>query len=193
MAGKLHINRIVRRELHSSRAVASAATATAAAGFLLWLALETVLDAAGQEAFIARPLDAARWITGAAGAASPSLLTAAGALLGAAGIMFLVLAAAPGRRSRHALGSPRAAVVADSEVIAAAISRTARRVAGIAPAQVSTTVGSRAVSVTVRPTSGIPVDADAVKTAVEVELATYALRRRMRSGVHVTTRGALGQ
>ena len=180
MAGKLHINRIVRRELHSSRAVASAATATAAAGFLLWLALETVLDAA-------------RWITGAAGAASPSLLTAAGALLGAAGMIFLVLAAAPGRRSRHALGSPRAAVVADNEVIAAAISRTARRVAGIAPAQVSTTVGSRAVSVTVRPTSGIPVDADAVKTAVEVELATYALRRRMRSGVHVTTKGALGQ
>ncbi|MCY1247115.1 hypothetical protein D9M72_604110 [compost metagenome] len=104
-----------------------------------------------------------------------------------------MLAVAPGRRARHALGSGRAAVVADHEVIAAALSRAARRQAGLAPGQVSTTVGSRSVSVTIQPTSGIPVDAGAVKAAVDGELATYALRRRMRSSVRVTTKGVLGQ
>lgn len=190
MSGKLHISRMVRRELHSSRAVASVTTATAAAGLLLWLALETALSAAGQQAVIARPLDAGRWL---AGTVSPSLLTAAGAGLGLAGVLFVVLAVAPGRRPRHALGSNRAAVVADHEVIAAAVSRAARRQAGVSPGQVSTTVGSRTVSVTVQPTSGIPVDVDAVKAAVDGELGTYALRRRMRSSVRITTKGALGQ
>lgn len=193
MSGKLHINRMVRRELHSSRAVASATTAAAAAGLLLWMALETALSAAGQPAVVARPLDAGRWLADAAVSAAPSLLTAAGAGLGLAGLLLLMLAVAPGRRPRHALGSSRAAVVADHEVIAAAMSRAARRQAGLAPDQVSTTVGSRSVRVTIQPTSGIPVDADAVKAAVDGELATYALRRRMRSSVHVTTKGALGQ
>lgn len=193
MSEKLHISRMVRREMHSSRAVASAATAAAAAGLLLWMALETALSAAGQPAVIARPLDAGRWLAGTAGSAAPSALTAAGAGLGLAGLLFLMLAVAPGRRARQALGSGRAAVVADHEVIAAALSRAARRQAGLAPGQVSTTVGSRSVSVTIQPTSGIPVDAGAVKAAVDGELATYALRRRMRSSVRVTTKGVLGQ
>ncbi|KIS26098.1 hypothetical protein TV39_19045 [Arthrobacter sp. SPG23] len=193
MSGKLHISRTVRRELHSSRAAASAATATAAAGLLLWLALETALSAAGQQPLIVRPLDAGRWLAGTADSAAPSLLTAAGAGLGLAGLLFLVLAVAPGRRPRHALGSARAAIVADHEVIAAAISRAARRQAGVAPGQVSTTVGTRTVNVTVHPTSGIPVDADAVKAAVDVELGTYALPRRMRSSIRVSTKGVVGQ
>ena len=193
MSGKLHISRMVRRELHSSRAAASAATATAAAGLLLWLALETALSAAGQQPLIVRPPDAGRWLAGNADSAAPSVLTAAGAGLGLAGLLFLALAVAPGRRPRHALGSDRAAIVADHEVIAAAISRAARRQAGVAPGQVSTTVGSRTVNVTVHPTSGIPVDADAVKAAVDVEFGTYVLPRRMRSSIRVSTKGVVGQ
>lgn len=57
----------------------------------------------------------------------------------------------------------------------------------------TTTVGRRAVRVQVRPTSGISADRDKIGTAVDAELAAYALDRPLAPSVHISREGALGQ
>jgi hypothetical protein len=91
------------------------------------------------------------------------------------------------------LHSGRSAVVADAGVIASALSRRARLSAGLAAGQVTTTVGKRAVRVLVRPTSGVAVDRNAIVAAVDDELATYSLNRRLTPTIHISTEGAPGQ
>lgn len=83
--------------------------------------------------------------------------------------------------------------VVDDEVIATGVSRRARLAAGLAPGQVTTTVGGRALSIRVRPTSGFPVDQDSIRAAVDAELAAYALDRRISPTVHIMGEGAVGR
>lgn len=54
-------------------------------------------------------------------------------------------------------------------------------------------MGRRAVRVQVRPTSGIFADRDKIGTAVDAELAAYALDRPLAPSVHISREGALGQ
>lgn len=54
-------------------------------------------------------------------------------------------------------------------------------------------MGRRAVRVQVRPTSGIFADRDRIGSAVDAELAAYALDRRIASSIHISREGALGQ
>ncbi|RKR15537.1 DUF6286 domain-containing protein [Arthrobacter oryzae] len=187
------IRRLVRRETHSSRAAASALTAGALAAIFLWLALEAVLALLQQSPLLASPDRLGRWLAGVPANTPPAGLVAAGAGLAALGLVLFAAAATPGRRSRHAVHSDRSAVVVDDEVIASAVSLRARLTAGLARGQVSTTVGRRAVRVLVRPTSGIPADRDKIGTAVDAELATYALDRRITPSIHISREGALGQ
>ena len=185
--------RLIRRETHSSRAAASiAAAAVLAAGFL-WLAAEAALALLGRNALLAGPAQLGQWLAGIPAATLPAGLMAAGAGMALLGVLLLGTALRAGRLPRHPLGSERSAVVADDDVIAAAVSARARRTAGLAPGQVTTTVGHRSVQVQVRPTSGVPVDRDAVHGAVDRELHSYELDRPATPTVHVLKEGAVGQ
>jgi hypothetical protein len=193
VSGEQTIRRLVRRETHSSRAAASVVSAAVLAAMFLWLALEAVLALLGEDALLARPGHVGRWLGGIPAATVPTGLVAAGTGVALLGLLLLCTALRGGRRPRRALDSGRNAVVVDDVVIAAAISARARLTAGLAPGQVTTTVGRRTATVLVRPTSGVPADRATISAAVEGELTGYALGRRLAPRVTVSREGVLGQ
>jgi hypothetical protein len=87
----------------------------------------------------------------------------------------------------------RAAVVVDAEILAATLARRARLAAGVGPEQVLVTVGRRLVEVAVRPTSGIPVDAEAVRRAVEEDLRGTIAEPFPTVKVSIAPSGVIGQ
>ncbi|KUM35817.1 hypothetical protein [Arthrobacter sp. EpRS71] len=187
------IRRLIRRETHSSRAVASLLTASVLLAVFLWLTLESVLWLLKDQPVLASPAMMLRWLQDLPANTIPAGMTAAGIGVAALGLLFLGLAVGRGRRHRRALDSERAAIVVDDDVIAAAVSGRVRLAAGLAPGQATTTVGGRSVRVQVRPTSGQPLAVENVREVVDGELATYGLHRRVTSGVQVLKEGAVGQ
>lgn len=187
------IRRMIRRETHSSRSVPSIVAASVLVTVFLWLALESVLWLLKDQPLLASPPQLLRWLTGLPANTLPAGLAAAGVGLGILGLLLLGLALGRGRRPRLALASTRTATVVDDDVIAAAVSSTSRLAAGLASGQVTTTVGGRSVRVLVQPTSGVPLDLESLKTAVDGELAAFALNRRVSSAFRVMNEGAVGQ
>ncbi|MFC8040997.1 hypothetical protein ACFUOZ_16715 [Paenarthrobacter sp. NPDC057355] len=187
------IRRLVRRETHSSRAVPSIVTATLVAAVSLWLALESVLWLLKDQPLLASPAQMFRWLIELPANTTQAGMVAAGAGLGTLALVLFGVAFGRGRRQRRSIAGGRAAVVVDHEVIAAAVSRKVRRATGLAPGQVTTTVGGRTVRVQVRPTSGEPLVAADIQETVDGELAAYAMDRPLRSSVHILNEGAVGQ
>jgi len=187
------LRRMIRRETHSSRAVPSIVAASILLLVFLWLAVEGVLWLLNDQPLLASPAHIRQWLVALPGATVPAGLTAAGVGLGILGILLVGLAVGKGRRARRALASDRTATVVDDDVIAAAVSSKSRIAAGLSPGQVTTTVGGRSVRVQVRPTSGVPLDLASIKTALDGELAAYALDRQVTTNVRVANEGAVGQ
>lgn len=185
--------RLVRREMHSSRAVPSVVTAVVLILACLVLLFEAVLNAVGDRPFLV-DLEAAAARVGALPAGVPASLLGAGSfLLLVLGLLLLLLALAPGRRARYTIPNARAAVVVDAEVVASSLARRARTAAGVAPEQVLVTVGRSSVTVQIRPTSGMPVDAEAVRAAVADDLRRAGVEPAPRISVVVAETGVIGQ
>lgn len=184
---------VIRREMHSSRAVPATVVAALVTLACLYGMLEAALKALGQDAWLVAPEEAAAWVGSLPGGIAPSLLGAAGALLFLVGLIFLLTAVLPGRRARLSIPNERAAVVVDAEVLASSLARRARGAAGVTPEQVLVTIGRRLVEVQVRPTSGIPVDHQAVQAAVEDELNRTAVDPVPQVRVAVAPSGVIGQ
>jgi hypothetical protein len=189
------MGRILHRETHSSRA----AVATAAAVLVIVLAayglLEAAVHAIGQPAWLIEPQVAAERLVALPAGISPLLLGAIGAVLAMFGLVFFLNGVLPGRRARHLLGQGRTAgpaVVVDDEVIASSLARRARLAANVTPEQVMVMVSQRQVVVNVRPTSGVPVDEDAVLAAVQSELGAMALEPAPDVLVNVASSGVIG-
>jgi hypothetical protein len=187
------IKRMIRRDTHSSRSVPAIVAASLLLVTFLWLALESVLWLLKDQPLLASPAQLRQWLVGLPATTLPAGMTAAGVGLGIVGLLVIGLAVGKGRRSRRALASGRTATVVDDDVIAAAVSSRTRLAAGLAPGQVTTTVGGRSVRVQVRPTSGVPLDLESIKTALDGELAACALDRPVTSSVRVLNEGAVGQ
>ncbi len=183
----------VRREMHSSRAVPSVIAAVLVILLCLYVMLEAALKALGQDPWLIGPEGLASWIGSLPGGIEPALLGAAGALLFIVGLIFFLAAVLPGRRARLSIPNGRAAVVVDAEVLASSLARRARVAAGVTPEQVLVTIGRRLVDVQVRPTSGIPLDEQAVQAAVEDELRRTAVDPVPEVRVAVAPSGVIGQ
>ncbi|MCC3281626.1 DUF6286 domain-containing protein [Arthrobacter caoxuetaonis] len=185
--------RIVRRETHAARTVPAVIAAVLGILLCLYVLLESVLQSLGQEEWLIDPPTFAHWLAGLPRDSDPLILGLAGALIFLCGLWFFLMAVMPGRRARYSIPNPRAAVVVDAEVLAASLARRSRLAAGVAAGQVLVTVGRTRVEVRIRPTSGIPVDADTVRSAVEDELALTGLDPQPSVQVQVSTMGAIGQ
>lgn len=83
-------------------------------------------------------------------------------------------------------------IVVDDEVIASALARSARLAANVTPEQVMVVVSQRQVMVSVRPTSGVPVEETSVLAAVQEELREMALVPLPEVRVNVSTSGVIG-
>lgn len=184
--------RIVRRETHSSRAILAGIAALIITLLAIYALLESTLRAVGQPPWLLDPLSAAQAIADLPEGIPALLLGAIGAVLFMLGLIFFLNAVLPGKRARHALPDGRAAVVVDDEVIASALARRARLTAGVIQEQVVVVVSQREVVVNVRPTSGIPVDEAAIRSAVEEEVRTMALVPEPAVRVHLAAAGVIG-
>ena len=193
MSQERSIRRLVRRETHSSRAAVSALTAAVLAAGFLWLALETVLALLREDPLLAGPGQLGRWLTGLPANTLPAWLVAAGAGLAVLGIFLLGAALAGGRRSRRWGRRRRPARRGAVAGQAPPGGRGGPRARGRSPGQVTSTVSGRTVRVLVRPTSGVPVDRDAIHAAVDGELLAYQLDRRVAPTVRVMSEGVVGQ
>lgn len=186
------VSRIGRREMHSSRAVASVLAASVLILVSAWVGVEAVLSAVGQRPLLVSPLQMADWAAGVPGKTEPSVLLAAGAVLALAGLVLVLLGVLPGRRSRHRLPGDHAAVIVDDDVIAAALSRVAYQRGRLVPEQVTTTVARRRIDLLIRPTSGVPVDEVLIREAVQAELTRYGLTPSPRLSIRISHQGAVG-
>lgn len=160
----------VRRETSSGRVFAAAVVAVLVTLLCLYALLESTLQAIGQPAWITDPETAARFISGLPNGINRGLLGLLGVVVALVGLMFVLLALSPGRPGRRALPGKRIAVVVDDEVVASALARRARAAATVRPEQVTVFVSQGEALVNVRPTSGVPVSAEAVLAAAEDEL-----------------------
>lgn len=186
------MDRIVRRETHSSRAVLAGIAALVISLLAIYALLEAILRAVGQPPWLADPLSAAYALADLPAGISPLLLGVLGVVLLMVGLIFFLNGVLPGRRARHTLPGGRAAVVVDDEVIASALARRARLAAGVIPEQVMVVVSRREIVVNVRPTSGIRVDEAAVRAAVEREIRAMALTPEPAVRVNLSTAGVIG-
>ncbi len=184
---------IIRRETHSSRAIPATIAAAIIGLFCLYVLLETTLKALGQDPWLASPEEAGQWLADLPGNVEPLMLGAASTLLLFVGVVFLALAVVPGRRARHSIPNSRAAVVVDAEVIASSLARSARTVAGVTPEQTMVTVGRDLVEVQLRPTSGTPVDREAIRTVLEEELRRTSMTPVPEVRVVISSSGVIGQ
>lgn len=183
---------ILKRETHSSRAVASIIAAGLVIALCIFALLETAVRAVGQEPWLVDPQTAAERVVALPDGVQPLLLGVLGAVLVMAGLFFFLNAVLPGRRARHVLPDRRAAVVVDDEVIASALARRTRLAANVSQEQVMVTVSRRQVDVSVRPTSGVPLSPDAVLAAVKDELRDMGPVPAPEVRINVTTTGVVG-
>lgn len=188
------LDRIIRRETHSTRA----AVAIAAAVLVLVLAgyglLEAGVHAIGQPAWLIDPRVAGDRLVQLPASVPTALLAALGAVLAMLGLVFFLHGVLPGRRARHVIRAtgPGPAVVVDDEVIASALARRARLAANVTPDQVMVVVSRLQVVVNVRPTSGVPVDQNEVLAAVQDELDRMALEPAPAASINVAPAGVIG-
>lgn len=186
------INRLNLRETRSSRAALSLTVAAVLLVAIVWLAVELVLSVTGNAALLLPPAELAERTAALPATTIPGALIAAGATMALVGLALLAAAVLPGTKARHVVANPRAAVVVDTEVLAAAASRAARTAARLAPEQITSSAGRKRLDVVVRPSPGRTVDTAAVRDAVEREVSSYGLRRPLAVGVSLDSRWEAG-
>lgn len=179
------LRRVVRRETHSPRTVATFVAVILLILALAYIGLEIVLNLAAQPALLVGPAAAGGWLLGLPTAQPAGLVIAGSAVLAIIGVVFVILAITPGRLSKHTLEAGDRAVVVDNGVIASALAQHLSDQTGLARENITVGVGHRSVDVTVRPGAGIPLDKSMVQSAVELELETYRLTRNVRTRVRI--------
>lgn len=170
-AGPRHgLETAIRRETGSGRVLASAMVALIVTLLCVYALLESTLQAINQPAWLIDPESAARFVAGLPDDADRGILGLLGLVTAVVGLIFVLVALRRGRSGRRSLPGGRIAVVLDDEVLASALARRARSAATVRPEQVTVVLSRNEAIVNVRPTSGIPVSAEAVLAAVEDEL-----------------------
>jgi hypothetical protein len=186
------MDRVLKRETRSSRAVVAVIAAVLVIAVSGYALLETALRAFGQPPWLLDPEAAVQQIIALPAGIRPLLLGVLGAVLVMAGLIFFFNAVLPGRKARHLLPDRRAGVVVDDEVVASALARRARLAANVGQEQVMVVVSRNSVVANVRPTSGVPLRADAMLTAVQDELREMALSPMPEVRVNVAPAGVIG-
>ncbi|MGM1017886.1 MAG: hypothetical protein ACQEW8_10150 [Actinomycetota bacterium] len=155
--------RVLRRETHRGRTVASVVVASILVLVLLvvlaggiWWAVDPAVRA-GSDAAVA----------GLAAALDGRIvLLVAGIAAVVLALVLVALALLPGRRARRARDAERVALLVDDGILADAVADQIAMRCGLTAAQVSTVVGRRSVTATITPTSGAPLDRDAALAAI---------------------------
>lgn len=174
------LERVVRRETHSPRTVATVIVLVLVALAAIYVGIEIVLHLLGVGPLLVAPGVALTWLEGLPEVQPQALVVAVGVLVAIAGIVLVWLALGPGRRPKHQLGVSSHAVVVDNGVIASSIAEQVRRELDLSKGAVVVGISHRGADVTVRPEPGQFVEKSQVRSVVESELAGYDLSPRVR-------------
>lgn len=179
--------RLVRRSSHRSRSAAVIVALVVLSLVAIYVGTEATLAALGRGPLLITPADAI------AALEKPATVVLAGAAVVALiGIVFVLLALLPGSRGRHEFPNERLAVVVDDSVLAGAIGGVAQRASGVAPSRVLTSVSRRRGTVTITPTSGVPLNAEALAATAQDFVHTLQPRPGVKVGVTVAANGVVG-
>ena len=179
--------RLVRRSLHRSRSAAVIVALVVLSLAAIYAGIEATLAALGRGPLLVSPVDA----MAALEKPTPYVLAGA-AVVAVLGIVFLVLALLPGTRGRHEIPNERLAVVVDDGVLAGAIGGVAQRSSGVSPSRVVTSVTRRRGVVVITPTSGVPLDSEALASTAQEFVRTLQPRPAVTVGVTVSKNGVVG-
>lgn len=185
MNRRTQYRRVLRRELHGSRAVPATALAVVLVLILAAIGTIVVLAALGQRT-------ALDWT---AAILTPATPAGSAALYGGCvllGVLLVVTGSSPARRARHEMVADRAAVIVDDDVLASALAGEAARVAKIGVAQARAVVRRTRAVVVLTPVSGLAIDATAVSAALDRMVDAMRLRNRLRLRVVVSRDGEVG-
>lgn len=177
--------RVLRRETHSPRTVAMIVAVVLLLAVLVYIGVEIVLYLVAQPALLLGPAAAATWLIGLPTAQPGWLIAVFGVTLAVLGFVFLWLAVAPGRLSKHQMQWGERAVLVDNGVIAASLAQHLSEETGISRDDITVGVSHRTVDVTVRPAIGIPLDKDPVKQIVTTEVDSYQLTPKVKTRVRI--------
>jgi len=178
--------RIVRRETHSPRTVATVIVVAILILALSYAAVEIVLALASQPPLLVTPAEAWAWVIALPTLQPSSAVIAGGVVLALFGVLLMVLALKPGRLPRHEMAWNGRVVVVDNGVIASALAERVSDETGVAREDITVGVGHRTVDVTVTPGPGVPFDSAPVKQLVEEEIRIFELTQPMNTRVHVS-------
>jgi hypothetical protein len=183
--------RIGQRETHSPRSLVAVILAVLLIVALAWVGTEIVLALLSLPALLAAPAD---MFTSAVDLpeAPAAIVAASGIVAAVIGLVLVLVALSPGRRARHILAAERTVVVVDNEVIASALARHASLTGDVDPDNASVSVSHRRAEVHLTPTSGVPVDRDAVNGVVAAQLDSYELTPRVTPTVRIAESGRVG-
>jgi hypothetical protein len=179
------LRRVVRRETHSPRTVATFVAVILLILALVFVGLEIVLSLLGQPTLLLGPAAAAGWIVGVPATIPATPLVGVSVAIALVGVVLVWLAVAPGRRPKHTMSLGDRAVVVDNGVIASALAQHLAEEIGVARTDVTVGVGHRSVDVVVRPGAGVPLDAREVRSAAEEALDAYRLTTSLRTRVRI--------
>lgn len=182
--------RIRRRSVHRSRSTAVSVSLVVLALVAAWIGTESVLQAVGAAPLLADPqtvVDTAL----RPDAAFVTIAEVIAALLVVLGIVLVVLALKPGRQHRSAVDHERGAVVIDTRILASTAANAAGLAAGVPEDNTSATARGRSTEVRVVPVTGVPVDEQRVREAVQQRLAGLDDRFGKRVRVRVEQKGTL--
>jgi len=178
------LTRVVRRETHSPRTVAMAVAVVLVILALAYAGVEIVLGLLSQPPLLIAPADGLAQLADVPGQPSGAVI-GIGALLAVIGLVFLVLALAPGRLSKHRMDIGDRAVVVDNGVLAASLAQRISDEAGIPRDHITVGVAHRVVDVVITPDAGLPIDASRVRLIADEEMAGYRLTPPVKTVVKI--------
>jgi len=185
-------DRIVRRETHSPRTVTAVVLASVIILACVHAGVELVLRMLALPPLLVSPDSALGWLAALPHLEPAGTVTAGGVLAAVLGLILMLHAILPGRTARHQMADGDRAVIVDNGVLASGIARRVEAVARVPRNQAVVTVSHRRATVDVTPTSGIPVDEDAIRAAVDDEIASYRLTPPVTPIVRINTTGVVG-
>lgn len=183
--------RIARRETHSPRSTLAITLAVVVILSCGYLGAEIILDLLGQPALLVAPTAMVAALIGLPGNVGGMMVVPA-IVVTLISMVLIVLAFKAGRRPRHALKTDRTVTIVDDEVIASALARHASNAGYLAPDNARVSVSRSLATVHLTPTSGTPVDRQAVTKAVLEELSDYELIRQLQTTIVIHENGEVG-
>lgn len=187
-----HVSYLVRRETHSSRAIAATVMALLAIAILVYLAVEGILAIIGKSALLARPTQIWHAIIALPEKMAP-LAIVIGIVLVLIGLVFLAKALLPGALGRHAIDDKRAAYIVDDSVVAAALSRAIRERANLSDGQVQTSVSRSSIDVLTKPTSGLSLNEADLAAFAQERVNSYMLDPAPRTQMRISNEGQVAK